>query len=125
MNENINKVHQIIFFYKIILLMRIYLETLSLGDSLYGVHTMSQNDRSSRPEVFCRKGVLRNFAKLIGKHLYQSLFLNKTAGLKPATLLKNRLWHKCFPVNFVKVLRTPFFLQNTSGGCFCICTSLD
>ena len=34
------------------------------------------------------------------------------------TLLKKRLWHRCFPVNFAKFLRTPF-LQNTSGGCFC------
>ena len=34
--------------------------------------------------------------------------------LRPATLLKNRLWHRCFPVNFKKFLRTPF-LQNTSG----------
>ena len=25
-----------------------------------------------------------------------------------------RLWHRCFPVNFTKFLRTPF-LQNTSG----------
>ena len=32
----------------------------------------------------------------------------------PATLLKKRLWHRCFPVNFVKFLRTPF-LQNNSG----------
>ena len=24
---------------------------------------------SSRPEVFCEKGALKNFAKLIGKHL--------------------------------------------------------
>ena len=30
--------------------------------------------RSSRPEVFCKKGVLRNFAKSTGKHLCQSLF---------------------------------------------------
>ena len=29
-------------------------------------------------------------------------------------MLKKRLWHRCFPVNFVKFLRTPF-LQNTSG----------
>ena len=35
----------------------------------------------------------------------------------PATLLKKRLWHRCFLVNFAKSLRTPF-LQNTSGGCF-------
>ena len=44
--------------------------------------------RSSCPEVFCKKGVLKNFAKFSGKHLCQSLFLNKFAGLKPATLLK-------------------------------------
>ena len=53
-----------------------------------------------------KKGVLRNFAKFTGKHLCQSLFLNKVAGLKPATLLKKRLWHRCFPVNFAKFLRT-------------------
>ena len=29
-------------------------------------------------------------------------------------LLKKRLWHRFFPVNFVKFLRAPF-LQNTSG----------
>ena len=37
-------------------------------------------DRSSRPEVICEKGVLRNFAKFTGKHLCQSLFFNKVAG---------------------------------------------
>ena len=29
-----------------------------------------------------------------------------------ATLLKKRLWHRCFPVNFVKFLRTPFFIEH-------------
>ena len=27
---------------------------------------------------------------------------------RSATLLKKRLWHSCFPVNFAKFLRTPF-----------------
>ena len=31
--------------------------------------------------MFCKNGVLRNFAKFTGKHLCQSLFLNKVAGL--------------------------------------------
>ena len=31
----------------------------------------------SRPEVFCKKGVPRNFTKFTGKHLCQSLFLIK------------------------------------------------
>ena len=50
-----------------------------------------KTDRSSCPEVFCKKGVLGNFAKFTGKHLCQSLFFNKVAGLRPAILLKKRL----------------------------------
>ena len=38
-------------------------------------------------------------------------------GLRLATLLKRRLWHRCFPVNFMKFLRTPF-LQNTTERLF-------
>ena len=38
--------------------------------------------RSSHPEVFCEKGVLRNFTKFTGKHLCQSLFSNKVAEIK-------------------------------------------
>ena len=58
--------------------------------------------------MFCKKGVLRYFAKFTGKHLHQSFFFNKVAGLRPANSLKKRFWHRCFPVNFVKFLRTPF-----------------
>ena len=68
---------------------------------------MSHTFGSSRPEVFRKKGVLRNFAKLTGKHLCQSLFFKKVIGrLRPATLLEKRLTH--------------LFLQNTYGGCFYI-----
>ena len=67
---------------------------------------------SSRPEVFSEKGVLRKFAKFTGKHLCQSLFFNKVAGLRPATLLKKRLWHRCFPMNFAKFLRTAFLTEH-------------
>ena len=59
---------------------------------------------SSHRRCSVRKGVLRNFPKFTGKHLCQSLFLNKVAALRPATLLKKILWHRCFPVNFVKFL---------------------
>ena len=62
-----------------------------------------------------KTGVLGNFAKFTGKHLCQSLFFNKVAGL--ASLLTKRLWHRCFPVKFAKFLRTPFS-QNTSGRLF-------
>ena len=74
--------------------------------------------RSSHPEIFCKKGVLKNFAKFTGKHLCQCLVFNTVAGLRPATSLKKRLWHTYFPVNFAKFLRTPFLILSTSGGCF-------
>ena len=80
--------------------------------------------RSNRPEVFCKKGVLRNFATFTGKHLCQSLYFNKVAGLKPATLLKKRFWHRCFSVNFVKFLRT-LFLYTTSPAAASVRRSCD
>ena len=73
-----------------------------------------QNYKKQPTEVFCKKkGVLKNFTKFTGKHLSQSHFFNKVAGLRGVTLLKKRLWHSCFPVNFVKLLGTPFL--NISG----------
>ena len=68
---------------------------------------VSSSCRNSRPEVFCKKDVPRNFAKFTGKHLCQSLFFNKVTDL-----LKKRLWYRCFPVNFVKFLRTPILTEH-------------
>ena len=48
------------------------------------------------PKRVLLKGVLRNFVKFTGK---------KTCAR--VSILKQRLWHGCFPVNFTKFLRTP------------------
>ena len=72
------------------------------------------NVGSSRPEVFCKKSVLRNFAKFTVKHLRQSLFFNKVAGpehlLVTASVMSNILEFKIygpratFMNNFLKSL---------------------
>ena len=64
---------------------------------------------SSRPEVFCRKGVLRNFAKFTGKHLCQSFFFNKVSGLRPATLLKKENLAQVFSCEFCKISKNTYF----------------
>ena len=75
---------------------------------------MQMHLQKQPPEVLYKKSV---FVKLTGIHLLRSLFFNKIASLKPATLLKKRLQHKCFLLNFAKILRTPL-LENTSGQTF-------
>ena len=69
------------------------------------------NFRNTCPRTFYKEGILRNPVKFTGKHLCQSLFFNKFAGLRLANLFKNKLWNKCFPVNFGKILRTPFLTE--------------
>ena len=70
--------------------------------------------RSNRWRYSVWKVVFRNFAKFTGKHLCHRLFFNKVVGVRAATLLKKRVWRRCFSVNFEKFLKTAF-LQNTSG----------
>ena len=50
-----------------------------------------------------KKDILRNFTKLAGKHLCQSFLFNKIASLRPATLLKKRLWAQVFSGEFCEI----------------------
>ena len=42
--------------------------------------TIFIHHRSIRPDVFCKTGVLRNFAKFTGKHLCQSRSCSEDSG---------------------------------------------
>ena len=66
--------------------------------------------RSSRPEVFCKKGVLRNFAKFTGKHLCQSLLFNKVAGLRPqaCNFIKKETLAQVLSCEFHKISKNTF-----------------
>ena len=72
--------------FKVVLALRMFTSLKKKRVNHGKVRRSRQKSRSSRSEVFCEKGVLKNFTKFRGKHL----------------------WHRCFPVNFVKFLRTPF-----------------
>ena len=71
--------------------------------------------RNNCPEVFCRNGVLGSFVKFTWKHLCQSLFFNKTEGLRYR-------WGSGTSA-FLRILQNfkeHFFIHNSSGGCFWI-----
>ena len=61
--------------------------------------------------MFCKNGVLKSPQNL-QENTYARVFSNKVADLRPATLLKNRLWHRFFPVNFAKFLGRLFLTQH-------------
>ena len=69
-------------------------------------------------EVFCKKYVLEIFEKFTGKHLHQSIFLNKVVGFRPATLLKKRLW-RMFSCEFCQIFKNTFFYRTSLDNCFC------
>ena len=92
------------FIFLLFLLLPLFL--VMIANSEYNAWSPSFScDRSSHRRCSVRKGVPKNFAKFTGKRL------------RPATSLK-RLWHRCFPVNFAKFLRT-LFNRTALGDCFC------
>ena len=66
-----------------------------------------QKSHSSRPEVFCQKDVLRNFAKFTGKHLRKSLFFDKVAGFR----LKKETLVQVLSCEFCEILKNTFFYR--------------
>ena len=80
-----------------------FVKLSSVDETIFSILSWCISPRSSRkvdspkqpPEVFCRKSVLKNFAKFTGKHLCWSLFKKNCR-------------------REVRFLRTPL-LQNTSG----------
>ena len=69
--------------------------------------------RSSRLDVFCRKIVLRNFAKFTGKHLCQGVFFDKVAGLRPKAckFIKKEILVQGFSCEFYEIFKNTFFYR--------------
>ena len=66
--------------------------------------------RSSRPEVFLGKGVLKIYIKFTGEHSWRSAISVKLL----CKFIEIALWHECSPVNLLYSFRTPF-PKDTSG----------
>ena len=60
--------------------------------------------RSSHRTCSMKKGVLENFTKFARKHLCQSLFFNKVAGLRPEA--------QVFSCEFCKIFKNTFFTEH-------------
>ena len=66
--------------------------------------------RSSRPEMFLGKGVLKIFSKFTGEHPCRSVISIKLQ----SNFIEIALRHGCSPINLLHIFRTTF-PRNTSG----------
>ena len=65
--------------------------------------------RSSRPEVFFKRGVLKSFTKYTGKHLSQSLFFNK---VEACNLVKKETQAQVVSREFCEIFKNTFFTEH-------------
>ena len=66
--------------------------------------SMNAIPKSSRPKVFCKMNVLKNFAKFTGKHLRQGLFFNK---------VEKETMAQMFSCEFCKVFKNTYFYRTS------------
>ena len=65
--------------------------------------------RGGRLVVFCKKGVLKNFAKFTGKHLRSGLVFNKAADLQSLTLSKKEIPGQILSCEFCQISHNTIF----------------
>ena len=69
-------------------------------------------NRSSLPEVFLIKGVLKICSKFTGEHPYRSVISIKLL----CNFIEIALWHGCSPANLRDIFGAPF-LGTPLGSC--------
>ena len=57
------------------------------------------------PEAVAQRCSVKNVFLGISQNSQENIFAR-------GSLLKKRLWHRCFPVNFAKFLKTPFLTEH-------------
>ena len=78
----------------------------------YTVFVITTNWQKQPPEVFCEKGVLRNFTKFSGKHLCQSCQPQACNFIKKETLAQ------AFSCKFCEISKNIFFSRTPLDDCF-------
>ena len=74
--------------------------------SVYGVRLCTL--QMQPPEVFCKKGVLRNFKRFTGKHVCQNLFFNKVVGCLASNLIKKETLTQAFSSEICEISKNNF-----------------
>ena len=61
--------------------------------------------------MFCKRGILKVFAKFTEKRLCQSLYFNKVVSPQACNFLKKRALTQVFSCDFYKIFKNNFFYR--------------
>ena len=73
----------------------------------------------SEPEVLLENGVLKVCSKFTLEHPCRIVI-----SIKLCNFIEIALWHGCYPVNLLHILRASFPRKTSGHGCFCILQTL-
>ena len=88
-------------------------------EQIYNDESVLSIREGSLTGVFCKKGVLKNFAKFTGKHLCQNLFSNKFTGLKACNFIKKETLAQVFPCEFCEIYKNTCVTEHLRWRIFC------
>ena len=73
--------------------------------------TLNTEVQNQSPKGVLRKKCSYKFWKIHRKTCIR-VFFHKVVDLRPATLLKKRLWHRCFSREFWEICKSTFFIEH-------------
>ena len=80
--------------------------------TIFAKHSISDSEKNQSPDVFFKKGVLKNFAKFTGKHQCQSLFFDKLQGLGLQLYFKKKTLDQVFSCECSKISNNTFLIEH-------------
>ena len=101
--ESLKREHDFTFTVRIQFWRLVTVNTLNIAD-------WKKRNRNSRPEVFCKKSVLRNFTKFTGKQLCQSLFFLKKKALA-CNFIKKETLAQMLCCEYCEISKNTFFYR--------------
>ena len=79
------------------------------------LYSLKRSENQSQKRTL-KKGFLRNFAKFVGKQLYQRLFFNKVAGLRPESeaynFINKETLAQVFSCEFCEISKNTYFTEH-------------
>ena len=98
----------------LLLSLRLTIHKLTAKENIVAYWHSYDNLQKHPPEVFCKKIVLKNFAKIkFRKNTCDRAILSIKLQAQACNFIKKRLWHRVFSCEFCEIFKNTFFYSTS------------